>query len=200
MADPALAALGGTVNSLAAHTGVDLAGPLPEVGHDQRIAALENELVAGEAAAPEVPAEQLTTKQLLLRLTDNAATMRNDLTTMRNDLTTVRNDLTTALSGQAAIMVKIDNIPRRNHNLNAPVRAELMPLAVESNAVGAPLLGTMPPAGLFPVPFTKEALYNLTVPQIEAIRAFYMYAPHEAGALVHQRRLQLLLFLGVVPM
>lgn len=122
-------------------------------------------------------------KQLLLRLVGTGTAVQGEVAVLRRDT--------------EACLVKIDNAPRRNHNLQAAANHELMPVAVESVAAGAPPLGTMPPPGLFPNPFTKNSLYSLTGLDITPIRDFYRY-PQAAGATVEERRQELLRFLGVV--
>eukprot|EP01031_Cornospumella_fuschlensis_P023572 gene23572-28582_t len=179
--DPAQATMGQNVDSLVAHLGVNLGGPIPEASHEVRISALERKLENREKAEPDVPAEQLAVKQLLFRLVDTVAAVRDEVATLRDEV--------------AVMSARIDNAPRRSRNLLAAANQELMPLVVETVSSGGPPLGALPPAGLFPYPLTKNALYRLSEPAICPIREFYRFPHQEAGATLDELRQELLCFL-----
>lgn len=168
--------------------------------HGGRIAAIEHQL-QGEEVAQDIPIEQLTVKQLLLRILGTVAgipQIQQGLTVVQQGLTGVQQGLTGVQQGLAVNSIKIENTPRRNHNMAiANDIVGLIPLAKETHAThdGDHPLGTMPPVGILPNPFTKAALNGLNGAGINVIRDFYGLAPINGN--VEARRTALLRFFGV---
>eukprot|EP01031_Cornospumella_fuschlensis_P035210 gene35210-42648_t len=178
------------VVALAARTGVDLDGEPPAATLHDRITALESELGDGPMRAPDVPNEQLTVKQLLLRQATSIDALRQDFVDLRQEVGAVQQAV-------SVISVKVDNGLLRAHNGQVGGQVLLEPLARETpplGVIGALPLGATPPLARFPVPFTKDNLHSINSTAIDDL--LQLYGLTVIGN-VQERRRRLLIFLGV---